>query len=216
MDDNFLANIENTCPNIYKFLLTSQDNNIPKVLRCLAVIKAYSENWLNTWQKFIIILGHGHGKSVFLRLLQDIPQTHHHIQGDDLKFYLRENHQQITWANDTLIISDVESLSGDSLDVLKILVSGDVALRVSHHTTKQLIKFKGNVIVESNTKPPILNMADMERREVLVEFNHQLPPDRRIADLSDKIKEEIPMLLNHLSDMSQDDCKNLLDDQTHP
>ena len=54
------------------------------------------------------------------------------------------------------------------------------------------------------------------RRKIAVNFDHQLPPDQMITDLSDKIKEEIPMLLNHLSDMTQDDCKNLLDDQTHP
>ncbi|RKS84671.1 plasmid and phage DNA primase [Orbus hercynius] len=198
-------NLVSGAPLFYNYLskATNQDNN--KLMGALAILYIILAN-RHEWHYFIEVTGAGGtGKSTFseiARLLVGEVNT----ADCDIKELERKASTRTALIDKTLLIlSDQSQYQGEG-DLLKKLSSGD-KIDVDPKY-KQAHSFKPMaVILAVNNSPMIFRGSDsgIDRRHIRLVFDTVIPASERDPHLLDKIKKELPFIINYLLETFSDD-----------
>jgi P4 family phage/plasmid primase-like protien len=182
-------------PIIDKFLDEASGNRSERRNVMIAFLAAILRNIPNL-QKFVHCIGDGgNGKGVFTELAMMMVGSSgcHSIS---LKSLCEKDHGSAACDGKRLVIfADQDKYKGD-LQTFKNLTGGDRIYANPKYIQPYSFKFDGIVIVTSNSDIFVNHGDWLSRRRIIVQF--EFKPANPDPKLIEKIKPEIPALINHL------------------
>lgn len=189
------------CPDWLRFLdVIMQGDSI--MIRYLQKFVGYCLTGLTTEQLLHILHGIGaNGKSVFINILREL-FGEYGMQADADTFMSKRNEgipNDLARLAGSRFVSVIETESGRRLaeSLVKSLSGGDrVVARFLHREYFEYIpQFK--IVLVTNHKPIIRGQDySIWRRLRLIPFNVVIPPEERDPNLTEKLKQELPGILN--------------------
>tara|TARA_Y100001968_G_C19316832_1_gene697166 strand:+ start:35 stop:1123 length:1089 start_codon:yes stop_codon:yes gene_type:complete len=189
-------------PEWHRFLLKVMDGS-EELIRYLQKAVGYSLTGKNTEQCFFIAHGTGaNGKSVFLNLIRDLAGDYGiNIPMDTLmtRQFKSGNSNDLARMHGSRLGTAIEGEVDQKLSEAKIkqLTGGDeITARFLH---KEFFEFKPIVKIwmATNHRPQITGDDHaIWRRVHLIPFKVVIPPEERDGDLPEKLRRELPGILN--------------------
>lgn len=149
-------------------------------------------------QKFGFLYGPpGSGKSVFLDLLAELVGVENHttVMLSDTANDSKRSHLQGKLLHTN---GDLDPKASIPVGILKSLTSGDVvSARVLYGETFNM-RPTTTLWIASNSLPPVADFKAIKRRVALIEFSKEIPAERQDKHLIEKLKAELPGILNRV------------------
>ncbi len=195
-------NPEAICPKWQQFLNEIFQDNA-ELIRYIQKITGYSLTGSTKEQDFYLFYGTGaNGKSTFIRIIMDLLGRDYAKQTAATALLLKQHEtagEEIAVLDGARLVATVEVDDGKRLaeSLVKQLTGGDsVRVRRLYANSFEFIPtFK--LIMVCNHKPRISGTdSGIWRRVKLVPFSVQIPEHRQDPDLAEKLKEELPGILN--------------------
>lgn len=201
--------LEIGAPVFYKYLSNAVEQDPVKLLGALSLLYIILTN-RHDWHYFIELTGlGGTGKSTFSELARLLVGDNNAIDSDINDLEKKSSTRTALIDKTLLILSDQAQYQGEG-DLLKKISGGDwIAVDPKY---KDSTEFKSQMIVLAvNNSPMVFNGYDsgMDRRHIRLVFNNIVKAPDRDHKLLDKIKIELPFIINYLLREFADDKKTI-------
>lgn len=161
-------------------------------------------------EKMAVFYGTGsNGKSVTMSIIKALAGKYN-VSTSSLSSITTDPEVRAQLENKLINVSDESDQKLDTA-VLKQMISGEPTdvriLWIGTHAMKNIPKF----ITSFNTLPPTENTYGYMRRWLLFPFNHTIPEGKQDFHLTDKLKRELPGILNWVLSLLRDMLKRIND-----
>lgn len=191
-----------TCPVFMEYLETSlgHDNAAMQTRQLLLEMAGYTLLPTCRFQKFAILNGvPGSGKSVFLDLLGELVGEENQI-AVMLAETIKDSNRAALQGKLLHTVGDLDSKRAIPIDLLKSLTSGDVVSARALYGAPFNLRPTTALWIGSNSLPRVADFKAIKRRVALIEFTREIPVERQDRHLIEKLKAELPGILNMILD----------------
>lgn len=197
-----IAQLNNHCPNFYKWVMDAMEGDAQKVYKLLAIINGVIGFKFFDWQMFVHLVGKpGSGKGTFARILEKLCGEENTKSSRLPKLSVDTEVARIINAQ-LVICSDEDKKVGEH-GQLKAMTGGDKISYREIYKQGAESYFYGALMVISNSPVFSGDTSGLDRRLCMVRFDNPIPAHRRSSAVEKAIEAELSALTSVV--LSMDD-----------